>query len=114
MATSFRQKFNLPVSKKSGSFNLWFPRHMFGNLKHMQARLRTIDALVEVHDARIPFTGRNITFEQTMYGNAVKPHILVLNKFDLIDQNLKEPIETQLRSLQPSLKLIHWMNCKLR
>ena len=34
------------------------------------------------HDFRIPLTGRNINFQHDITGN--KPHILVLNKKDLV------------------------------
>ena len=60
----------------------WFPGHMNKGLKQMQQKLRLIDCVIEVHDARIPISGRNADFKFTISG--VKPHILVLNKFDLI------------------------------
>ena len=48
----------------------------------MQAKLRTVDCVLELHDARIPLTGRHTNFAHQIIGN--KPHILVLNKSDLI------------------------------
>lgn len=36
-----------------------------------------------MHDARVALTGRNEIFAEKLY--AVRPHILVLNKMDLID-----------------------------
>jgi len=48
----------------------------------MQAKLRTVDCIVEVHDSRIPISGRNPTFYQNFIGN--KPHLLVMNKCDMI------------------------------
>ena len=48
----------------------------------MRKALIETDCVVEVHDARIPLTGRNINFQHDITGN--KPHILVLNKKDLV------------------------------
>ena len=51
----------------------------------MRRRLASCDAVIEVHDARIPFTGRNRSFE-FFHEN----HILVLNKADCVGkQNRK-------------------------
>ena len=59
----------------------WFPGHMVRGLRQMQYTLMKTDCVIEVHDARIPQSGRNITFKKTVTGN--RPHILVLNKQDL-------------------------------
>ena len=56
----------------------------------MQAKLRSIDCVLELHDARIPFSGRNPLFFQQMVG--IKPHILILNKSDLIRSKEKSRI----------------------
>ncbi|XP_022904406.2 mitochondrial GTPase 1 [Onthophagus taurus] len=61
----------------------WFPGHMGRGLKQMQQKLKSVDCVLEVHDARIPISGRNNDFKTIIFG--VKPHILVLNKVDLID-----------------------------
>lgn len=72
----------------------WFPGHMNKGLKQMQRKLKSVDCVIEVHDARIPFTGRNPIFTSTMTG--AKPHILVLNKKDLTIQSLIPKIKDQL------------------
>ncbi|KAK3101204.1 hypothetical protein FSP39_001734 [Pinctada imbricata] len=56
--------------------------------------LRNIDCIVEVHDARIPFSGRNPKFRDLLQ---VKPHILILNKADLADLGTKRHIEEKLK-----------------
>ncbi|CAK9297412.1 unnamed protein product [Gordionus sp. m RMFG-2023] len=58
-------------------------------MKQMQAKLRTIDFIIEVHDARIPFSGRNINFQNLL---GIKPRILVFNKKDLVDKTCYEQI----------------------
>ncbi|CAM4580960.1 unnamed protein product [Lepidochelys olivacea] len=35
----------------------WFPGHMAKGLRRMKERLRKVDCLIEVHDARISFSG---------------------------------------------------------
>lgn len=59
----------------------WFPGHMVKGLREMQHTLLKTDCVIEVHDARIPLSGRNISFKNSITGN--RPHILVLNKQDL-------------------------------
>lgn len=63
----------------------WFPGHMGKGLRVMQQKLKMVDCVIEVHDSRIPFSGRNTDFKHTVSG--VRPHILVLNKKDLSDES---------------------------
>lgn len=66
-------------------------------MKVMEGKLRTVDLILEVHDckkffnidpslisARVALSGRNSNFAQKLF--SVRPHILVMNKKDLIDQ----------------------------
>jgi len=85
----------------------WFPGHMAKGLKQMQHKLRMVDCIIEVHDARIPLSGRNGDFKYTISG--VKPHILVLNKVDLIKQEYKPKIIDRLKS---EFQHIIFTNCK--
>lgn len=89
-AYSFRKK--CPYVSKD--LLRWFPGHMNKGLKQMQRKLKSVDCVIEVHDARIPFTGRNPIFTNTLTG--AKPHILVLNKKDLTIQSLIPKIKNQL------------------
>lgn len=67
----------------------WFPGHMAKGLKQMKANLKSVDCIIEVHDARIPFSGRNPVFQESL---DVKPHLLILNKMDLADLSNKQRI----------------------
>ncbi|XP_070833163.1 mitochondrial ribosome-associated GTPase 1 isoform X1 [Chaetodon trifascialis] len=67
----------------------WFPGHMAKGLRQMRASLKNVDCIVEIHDARIPFSGRNPLFQKTL---DVRPHLLILNKMDLADLSNKERI----------------------
>lgn len=89
---SFREAYKL-VTKQAIR---WFPGHMGKGLKQMQQKLRSVDCVVEVHDARIPFSGRNPEFQHTISGGA-KPHILVLNKKDLTDIREQRKIVKELQ-----------------
>lgn len=71
----------------------WFPGHMAKGLKQMRANLKNVDCIIEIHDARIPFSGRNPLFQESL---DVRPHLLVLNKVDLADTSNKHSILKQL------------------
>ncbi|XP_054655527.1 mitochondrial ribosome-associated GTPase 1 isoform X2 [Dunckerocampus dactyliophorus] len=71
----------------------WFPGHMAKGLKQMRASLKNVDCIIEIHDARLPFSGRNHMFQETL---DVKPHLLVLNKMDLADLSNKQRILKEL------------------
>ncbi|XP_041260902.1 mitochondrial ribosome-associated GTPase 1 isoform X3 [Onychostruthus taczanowskii] len=72
----------------------WFPRHMAKGLRQMRLALRRADCLVEVHDARIPLSGRNPALQEAL---GIRPHVLVLNKMDLADPRRQPAVLEQLR-----------------
>ncbi|KAK1886236.1 Mitochondrial ribosome-associated GTPase 1 [Dissostichus eleginoides] len=72
----------------------WFPGHMAKGLKQMRANLKSVDCIIEIHDARIPFSGRNPAFQETL---DVKPHVLILNKMDLADVSKEQIILKKLK-----------------
>lgn len=86
----------------------WFPGHMAKGLNQMQRKLKSIDCIVEVHDARIPLSGRNPLFENRL--SAIKPHVLVMNKIDLIDYKHRNAIEQYYKA--KGIKEILFTNCK--
>ncbi|KAK7109914.1 hypothetical protein V1264_013871 [Littorina saxatilis] len=71
---------------------------MHKGLGEMQARLKDIDCVIEIHDARIPFSGRDTQFRTFIQ---LRPHILLLNKADLADSkksqvlNIEEKLKEQ-------------------
>lgn len=103
---SFRQSYKL-ITKQAIR---WFPGHMGKGLKQMQQKVKSIDCIIEVHDARIPFSGRNPEFQQTIAGG-VKPHILVLNKKDLISNKDQKYITRALKD-EERLEHVIFTNCK--
>ncbi|XP_043330978.1 mitochondrial ribosome-associated GTPase 1 isoform X1 [Cervus canadensis] len=75
-------------------------------LKKMQSSLRLVDCTIEVHDARIPLSGRNPLFQETL---GLKPHLLVLNKMDLADLKEQQKIIQHLE--REGLKHVVFTNC---
>ena len=62
----------------------WYPGHMAKTRRMIEDNLKLIDVVVEILDARIPFSGRNPNFDDIIKN---KPRLLVLNKADLADKN---------------------------
>ncbi len=60
----------------------WYPGHMAKATRLIQEKLRQVDLVVEIVDARIPLSSRN----PVLQGMVHKPiHLLLLNKSDLAD-----------------------------
>eukprot|EP00775_Hariotina_reticulata_P004201 gene4201-4449_t len=77
-----------------GSRVSWFPGHMASALASLNRIIKGVDLVLEVRDARVPFSSANPKLSSLLQG---KRHIVVLNKADLVDPWQKR--ET-LRSLQ--------------
>lgn len=60
----------------------WYPGHMSKAKRQMQEDLKLIDVIVELVDARIPYSSKNPDIEK-MAGN--KSRVLLLNKADMAD-----------------------------
>lgn len=105
MSGNFRKVFKLPNKDAIQ----WFPGHMSKGMRQMQQKLKMVDCVIEVHDSRIPFSGRNIDFKHTVTG--VRPHILVLNKKDISDQSTFKAIEDKIQR-QEGIENIIFTNCK--
>ena len=63
----------------------WFPGHMAKTRRLMQANLKLVDAVVEITDARIPYSSRNPEMD-SLVGR--KPRLLLLNKCDAADETV--------------------------
>lgn len=95
VSRQFRQQFVFPNKAQHN----WFPGHMHKGLRDMQRKLKDVDCVIEVHDARIPLSGRNTTFQETIYGP--RPHILVLNKEDLVPKENRDVVVAKIRAQDP-------------
>lgn len=63
----------------------WFPGHMAKARREVTEKLKIIDVVLELLDARLPFSSRNPMIDQII---ATKPRIVLLNKADLADPQL--------------------------
>ncbi|RDD47830.1 Mitochondrial ribosome-associated GTPase 1 [Trichoplax sp. H2] len=71
----------------------WYPGHMAKGMHKMQAVLVRCDCVLEVRDARIPFSSRNEKFSRILAG---RPRVLILNKADLSAKNTRKQIVERL------------------
>ena len=60
----------------------WYPGHIAKAERKLKEQLKLVDVVVEILDARLPFSSRYDDFE-TLFKD--KPRILLLNKSDLVD-----------------------------
>lgn len=65
----------------------WYPGHMYKATREMKEALPNIDIIIEVLDARIPYSSENPVIQQLRVG---KPCIKLLNKQDLADPALTQ------------------------
>lgn len=63
----------------------WFPGHMAKTRRIMQSNLKLVDAVVELTDARIPYSSRNPEMDRLV---GSKPRVVLLNKADSADETV--------------------------
>ena len=61
----------------------WYPGHMAKTKRQLQEQLSRVDVVVELCDARLPYSSRNPDLDKLI---ANKKRVLLLNKADLADQ----------------------------
>lgn len=62
----------------------WYPGHMKKTKELVRNNLKLVDVVVELLDARIPFSSKNPDIDK-LAGD--KPRVVILNKSDLADRN---------------------------
>lgn len=62
----------------------WFPGHMAKTRRLIMSNLKLVDAVVELRDARIPYSSANPEMDYLAGG---KPRLILLNKCDAADGN---------------------------
>ena len=70
---------NEPISKVSIN---WFPGHMTKAKREMQEKMKMVDLVIELRDARIPNASKNPMIEQLIQN---KPRLIILSKKDKAD-----------------------------
>jgi ribosome biogenesis GTPase A len=78
------------ASRYGGSVN-WFPGHMAKTAKVLESHASACDVVIEVRDARVPFTSGNpmLGTGRGATSLSTKPRIVVLNKADLANDQLQ-------------------------
>jgi ribosome biogenesis GTPase A len=65
----------------------WYPGHMAKGLREMKQRMRNVDMILEVRDARIPYSSMHPAFS-TLFNT--KDRLILLNKHDLADPSMSK------------------------
>ena len=67
----------------------WYPGHMYKALEQIEDLLKRTDVVIEVLDARLPFSSANHQLAELRRN---KPWIKVLNKHDLADPGFRTAV----------------------
>ncbi len=73
----------------------WFPGHMAKTKRKIRECLPLVDFVIEIMDARIPYSSRNPDIGRLTSG---KPRIILLNKASLADPNVNAAWKEKLRA----------------
>ncbi len=65
----------------------WYPGHMTKARRSMEEDIKLVDLIIEILDARIPFSSRNPDLDEIAKG---KMRIVLLNKADMADDSISE------------------------
>lgn len=65
----------------------WYPGHMAKAKRAMQEDIKLIDVIIELVDARIPYSSKNPDIDTLANGKA---RILIMNKYDLADSSITD------------------------
>lgn len=65
----------------------WYPGHMTKAKREMQEELKLIHIIIELVDARVPFSSKNPDIDPMANG---KSRILLLNKYDMADEKISQ------------------------
>jgi ribosome biogenesis GTPase A len=82
----------------------WYPGHMAKAKRMINENLKLVDLVVEVLDARIPYSSRNPDFKE-LFKN--KMQIIILNKADLADPNTTEKWQNYYASIDTPIILVN-------
>lgn len=61
----------------------WFPGHMAKARREVTEKLKLVDIIFELVDARLPLSSRNPMIDQVIQ---LKPRLIILNKMDMADE----------------------------
>ena len=81
-----RKSFSMPKTKTN-----WFPGHMSKGMRDMARTLKDADLVIEVHDARIPISGRNTHFKKQVMQNQSRNRESIFIKVFFSDDRTSSP-----------------------
>lgn len=87
----------------------WYPGHMKVTKDMLRENLKLVNIVIEVIDARIPFSSRNPDFDDLFKD---KKRLIVLNKYDLADPYTNSQWESYYKNLGWSVVLYNSTNNK--
>ena len=96
------------MNKNKTNIN-WYPGHMAKTKREIKEKLDLIDVVIEVIDARIPFSSKNNDINDVIKS---KPRILVMTKIDLCDMELTKLWKTYYERNGYNVILIDLINGK--
>ena len=91
------------MSERQNNIN-WYPGHMAKTRRQLQDQIKRIDLIIEVCDARIPYSSRNPELKSLAAG---KRHMLFLNKSDLADPASSEKWILQIQNQGTEAHLVN-------
>ncbi len=72
------------MENRQNSTNInWYPGHMAKTKREVQEKLKLVDIILEVVDARMPMSSKIVDIDEWTHG---KPRILIMTKYDLCDK----------------------------
>lgn len=89
----------------------WYPGHMAKARREVTEKLKYIDVVIELLDARAPLSSRNPVIDELAEG---KPRLILLNKTDLADPAVTKAWTSFLRKMEPLLSLLTHKMGKVR
>jgi ribosome biogenesis GTPase A len=75
---------NDPSAPSRALYN-WYPGHMAKALREIKQKLKMVDIVLEIRDARAPLASANKAFDE---GLGQKPKLIILNKENLADPEM--------------------------
>ena len=76
----------------------WFPGHMYKASQLLKENLNNIDFFIEIRDARVPISSKNIEFDEFLK-LAQKPKITIFNKYDLCNKDVTKKYVERMNQL---------------
>lgn len=78
----------MKMSNEQNSINInWFPGHMTKAKRAMQEKLKLVDMVIEIRDARIPYASKNPLIDELINQ---KPRLIILSKIDKAEAKYTE------------------------